>query len=175
MKKYFPACISILLFFSACNTTTPEHYFDLAVLNCNGMAGFAGDGMLRQLEQPSVKLAEGSRDQTRSLRRKEVINEKIRFVEENISCLKALRVTDETRLMVQKSIELNEYILSVYRNEYSELALLYDEGANREETYELASEIQQRHAAKFAGLFAELEKLGKAYAEKYHIKVNWRA
>lgn len=174
MKRFSAIAAIILFVLSSCSTTGPEKYFDLAVLNCNTMVGFAGDGMLRQLEQPSARLVEGSATQTVSLRRREVINAKIRFVEKNLENLKSLKPTDETRLMLNKSIELNQYILSVYQNEYSQLALLYDEGADREDTYQLAQEIHDRHARKFAMLFAELAKLGKEYADRHGLKVNWK-
>ena len=175
MNRNHLAIISALVLFTSCSSTTPEKYFGAAVLNCNIMAGFAGDGMLRQLEQPSVKLVEGSVNQTRNLKRKELINYKISAIEENIARLRELRATEETRLLLEKSLELNLYILGVYRNEYTRLALLYDEGADREDTYVLAWEIHEKHAARFASLYADLVKLGKVYADKHQLKVNWKA
>jgi hypothetical protein len=116
----------------ACNTANPENYFDLAVLNCNMMMGFAGEGLQRELDQPSVKLAEGSKDQTVAMKRKEVIGNKIKFVENDLQKLQQLKETDDTKDMLQASLALYGYVLPVYKTEYVQLAKLYDEGASKE-------------------------------------------
>ena len=64
------------LTFVSCNTTTPEKYFGLAVLNANMQFGFADDGLLRQFESPSAKMDEKT-GQPVAMPRSEVLNEKL--------------------------------------------------------------------------------------------------
>lgn len=165
---FFCCCL-----FTACNTATPERYFDLAVLNCNMITNFSDDGLVRELESPSMKLAEGTKDQAAPMKRKEVIDTKIHFLEENLHKLKDLKETPDTKEMLQTSITLNEFVLPVLKTEYQQLAKLYDEGASKEATQSLALAIHNKYFPRFNELFTKLMGIGKSYAERHDIKVNW--
>src|SRR4051794_27683807 len=95
--------LSSFCFFTACNTATPENYFDAAVLNCNMMHGFATDGIISELESPSVKLVEGSKEKTEPMKRAEVIQSKIESLEPYYERVKDLKQTEETKGMLQAS------------------------------------------------------------------------
>ena len=135
MSKITPRLFSIALCLSlvSCDTATPENYFDRAVLNCNLMHGFAGSGLRRELESPSVKLSETGNGETIPMKRKEVIGNAITSLEANFEKVKKLKETDDTRDILQASVALYEFVLPVYKTEYQQLARLYDEGAAREE------------------------------------------
>ena len=107
-----------ILLLTACNMALPENYFDQAVLNCNMMMGFAGEGLERQLEQPTVKLVEGSKDQTAPMKRKEVIEDKINFLDRAYATIKNLKETGDTKDMLHASVALYDYVLPVYKTEY---------------------------------------------------------
>jgi hypothetical protein len=131
MKKYIPAGLLFFcccLLFTACNTATPERYFGVAVLSSNMFQGFADEGQLRDFESPSVKMAENN-GQPVPMQRSEVIGTKIEFVEGNFKDLKDLKETADTKDILQNSLALYEYVLPVYKNEYVQLAKLYDTGA----------------------------------------------
>ncbi|MEP6747009.1 MAG: hypothetical protein ABJB86_04755 [Bacteroidota bacterium] len=163
-------CCMLLI---ACNTTTPENYFDRAVLNCNMMMDFANDGMQREFEQPSVKLVEGTKDQTAPMKRKEIIDDKIKYLDESFSKIKALKETDDTRVMLKASVALYEYVLPVYKNEYVQVAKLYDDNAPKEQIETLSKTIRDKYSAGFLQRFDALTNAGKPYAERHSIKVNW--
>lgn len=172
-------CLFLLLFilcacmFNACNTATPENYFDRTVLNINMLHGFATDGLQRELESPSVKMVEGSKDQFAPMKRKEVIDEKIQFIEANAEEVRQLKQTDDTKEMLQASIAVYNFALPVYKNEYMQLAKLYDDGASAEQIQALEKSIEEKYSSKFGALFDKLTTAGKQYAEKNNIKVNW--
>lgn len=159
--------------FTGCNDASPEKYFDIAVLNSNMMAGFAGRGMEMQLEQPSAKLVEGSTDKTEPMKRKEVVDDKITYLENNLKRLKALSVTDDARQIITTSTSLHEYILPVYKNEYTALAAAYDNGAATEETSRMSQAINEKYYTGFEQRMNELTAAGKAFAAKHNIRVNW--
>ncbi len=160
------------LLITGCNTATPEKYFDLAVLNSNMLVGFANTGQLRELESPSVKLDEKS-NQPVTMNRREVIEEKIKFVETNLEKIKGLKETADTKDILQASIALHEYILPVYKTEYGQLAKLYDERASKENIELKAREINEKYYSRFEELYNKLISTGKIYAERNSIKVNW--
>lgn len=159
--------------FFACNTATPENYFDEAVLNSNMLVGFANNGLSRELESPSVKLKEGTTDQTVPMPRKEVIGNKITYIESSFEKVKKLKETDDTKDIVQASVALYEYVLPVYKNEYLQLAKLYDDNASPETIQSFTQSIHDKHASKFEELYNKLIEDGKVYAAKHNIKVNW--
>lgn len=158
---------------TACNTATPENYFDTAVLNINMIAGFAGEGLQRELDNPSVKLVEGTKDQTAPMKRKEIIDNKIQFIESSLQKVKQLKQTEETKNMLQASLALYEYVLPVYKNEYVQLAKLYDDNEPKEQGQAFAQSISDKYFLKYTELYDNLIKEGKSYAQKNNINVNW--
>jgi hypothetical protein len=105
--------------------------------------------------------------------RKEIIEDQIQRVEGNLTKIKALPDSEETRDMVQTSIKLHEFVLPVYKTEHRELAKLYDEGGSEQERVLKAQEIDIKFLAGFQALFNRLVELGKPYATKHNIKVEW--
>ncbi|MEO5685616.1 MAG: hypothetical protein ABIQ88_23415 [Chitinophagaceae bacterium] len=170
-KTLLTALFTCFLF--ACNTATPENYFDRAVLNCNMMIGFANDGFQRQLEQPSAKLIEGTKDQTAPMKRKEVIDNQIQYLEESFVKVKDLKETEDSRVMLKASIVLYEYVLPVYKNEYVQLAKLYDHGAPKEQVASFSKAIMDKYAAGFEERYNAVISAGKPYAASHNIPVKW--
>lgn len=173
MKKYITS-IAIILFgwllVAGCNTATPEKYFDIAVLNSNMFVGFANEGQLRELESPSVKMVDGK---TVAMQRAEVLNAKIQYLDESYGKLKALKETEDAKDILQASSALYEYVLPVYKKEYTQLAELYDKNAPKDQIAAQAKAIQDKYFVGYDGLYQTLMGRGKVYAEKHNIKVNW--
>lgn len=173
MKSLLAAAIlSGCLLNTGCNTVSSEKYFDIAVLNSNMLVGFANTGQLRELESPSVKMS-GDGSQTIAMKRNEVIDDKIKFIEANLEKLKDLKVTTDTKDMVETSLALHEYILPVYKKDYQQLARLYDDGASKEKIELQAQQINEKYYPHFDELYRKLIAVGKLYAEEKGIKVNW--
>jgi hypothetical protein len=166
-------CAAFCCVLASCEEASPRNYFDHAVLNCNLIHDFASKGLLRQLERPSEKLTEVRTGATAPMKRKEVIDDKITFVEQSLEKVRQLPQTDDARDIVQASIALHEYVLPVYRNEYQQLAKLYDDGGAQEPIDALASAITTKYRAGFEALSDRLTTAGKAYASRHGIKVVW--
>ncbi len=173
MNKHLLPLAAAVCLVSSCEKPTPESYFSQAVLNCNLMHGFAGNGMERQLKEPSVKLADSSGTKTVTMTRKETMDQKIQSVEEAYGKVKKLQETDDTREMLQASRAVFEYVLPVYRDEYQQLARLHDEGKPVAEIEALQKSIQSKYQAGFQSRMDALTAIAKPYAEKNGIKVQW--
>ena len=165
-------CAAFVSLLPSCGDS-PKTCFDRAVLNCNLIHGFAGKGMERQLESPSVKLTGAQPGETAPMTRKEMVDDKIAFVEQSLAKVRQLRQTDDNRDIVLASIALHEYVLPVYRDDYQRLAKLYDDGAPPAEIAQLASVIATKHRAPYQALSDRLTTAGKAYASRHDIKVMW--
>lgn len=165
----FPAALAFLL--AACDS--PKTRFERAVLNCNFMHGFADDGMLRQLESPSAKLTNVATGASAPMKRTEVVADKIAFLEQSLEKVRKLSLSGDSKDMIQASIALYELVLPVFKNEYQQLAKLYDDGAPRSDIDALAATIHTKYSAPFHAQFDKLTALAKPYAAKHDIKVIW--
>lgn len=165
--------IGSFVFFAACDSASPEKYFSIAVLNTNLMHGFAGDALHRQLESPSVKMVGNDPNKTEPMPRKEVIDNKIQLLEEAMNKVKSLKETDDTKDMIQASLALYNYVLPVYKNEYIQLAKLYDDAAPAEQIQSFTQSVSDKHYTKFVALHDKLTDAGKAFATRHNINVQW--
>lgn len=164
------ACCCLI---ASCEQPTPHDYFARAVLNCNLLHGFAGKGLQSELDSPSVKLTDARTGASAPMKRKEVVDDKITFIEQSLAKVRKLKQTDDTKDIVQASIALYEYVLPVYKSEYQQLAKLYDDGVPKVQIEALASAISTKCRPKFEALSASLTDAGKPFAERHDIKVKW--
>lgn len=163
-------CSCILL--ASCNTATPENYFDQAVLNSNMVVGFAGKGPLGEFAYPSARMDEKT-GKTVTMSRMEMLNSKIEFVEATLKKVKDLKETPDSKDIVQTSKALYEYILPVYKTDYTELAKLYDASVSQQLIEAKSTAIHEKYGARFEELYNQLIGHGKQYAARHSIKVNW--
>ncbi len=165
-------CLALVVAFSSCGDS-PRSCFESAVLNCNMIQDFASKGMEQRLESPSVKLTDAKTGAFAPMTRKQVVDDKIAFVEQSLAKVRQLKLTDDNREMAQASLALHEFVLSVYRNEYQGLAKLYDGGAPKGAIEQAASSIATKYGAQFRALSERLTAAGKTYAARHQIEVRW--
>lgn len=114
-----------------------------------------------------------TKDEVLPMQRSEVIDDKIKFTEENLNKLQSLSQNGDNKDIVQASLALHQYILPVYKTEYTQLAKAFDGGASKEQAAQQAQAIHDKYYPKFETLYNQLIGCGKAYAEKHHIDVRW--
>ncbi|HEX2606235.1 MAG TPA: hypothetical protein VHK91_02605 [Flavisolibacter sp.] len=173
MTRSLITCLILAsLIVTSCTTPPPEKYFDVAVLNTNMLHGFAGEGMERELEAPSLKAVPGT-DKPVQMPRKEVVESTLKFNEEAYGKVNELKETEDAKDIMQASKALYAFVLPVYKNEYTQLADLYDKQAPKESIDALQKNIREKYEARFMELYAALTTSGKAYAQKHNINVKW--
>lgn len=173
MKKY---AVFLLMFYcsaflAGCDMATPEKYFDVAVLNSNRVAGFAGNSLSRELESPSVMLDANGKQVV--IKRQSLVEEYTRFTEEVLSRLGKFSKTEDNKDIVSSSEAMYNYMLPVYKKEYTALAKLYDDGGTKEQTEAMDTQIKTTYGPKFKELYHDLISKGKLYAARHKIPVNW--
>lgn len=172
MTKSALMSISFLVIFVSCSMNSPMDYFSRAALNCNLMFGFAGNVYHRQLAEPSVKLVDEKTMKTEPMKRIEVVQNSITQIEESYEKVKALGDDKEAAEMIKASKEIHEFVLPVYKNEYMQLAKLYDDGAEKSKIEEAENQIIQKYQNRFLELYDKVWAEGKAYATKNNITVR---
>ncbi len=173
--KWIPLLLSVASagLLVSCQKATPRETFDIAVLNCNLMHGFAGSGMRYELEHPSITMGGEHHDQQVAMMRAEVVDSKIQSLETAYEKVRKLSPDDDSREIVQASTALYEFVLPVLRNEYRKLAGLYDAGAAQKEIQALEQTIEKQYQAKFITLSDAVTAAGKPFAERHQIPVKW--
>jgi len=172
MRKIFIAMLLACITLFSCNTNTPEDYFGKAALNCNLLYGFAGYELKRDLGSPSEKLIDEKTLATAPMKRAEVVKNKITTLEENFEKVKSLGSNAEADEMLKASKALYEYVLPVYKNEYQQLAALYDNAAAADKIKAMEKSINEKYEPNFLKLYDAVWQAGKVYASKNGIKVQ---
>ena len=162
------ACVCLI---SSCEKATPEQTFAGAVIKANLLSGFAGNKMRYQLEHPSAIMTPSGG--TALMTRKAFVGRAILQIEESNQKTKGIGETDDNRQMLQASIALFDYVLPVYQNEYSHLADLYDQGAERAELEAVYKAITDKYLGGYQERWDALLAAGKPYAKRHDIRVSW--
>ncbi len=172
MKKIILPLFVLCLLASSCSHT-PREYFDQAALNCNALYGFASAYELkRDIATPQEKLVDEKTMKMAPVTRAEVVKDKLTSVEENYSKVKSLGSNEDADAMLKASTALYEFVIPVYKNEYTQLAALYDANAPADKIAAVEKNITDKYAAKFEELYNNVVKTGSAYAEKNGIEVR---
>lgn len=172
MKKttLFGCLVWVIL--SSCNMNSPTEYFSRAALNCNFLYGFAGDVLHRQLAEPSVKLVNEKTLETAPMKKVEFLQTKIETIEKNLESINSLGNEADAAEMIKASKDLYAFVIPVYKNEYMQLAKLYDDGANSASIESAQNQIISKYQSKFLELYDKVWEKGKAYASKNGITVR---
>jgi len=174
MRK--PALLFLAVFsivFISCNKSSPENYFNIAVLSCNMMHGFAGNGLLNEFESATLNMVGDNENSYSSMTRKDILNAKIKIITSIFSQVKQLKENAETSEIITASATLHEYVLPVYGNEYRELARLYDDQASEETITSYVQLIHDKYYKGYVELMNKLIAAGKPYADKHNIQASW--
>lgn len=171
MKRNTMALVLVSLILFSCSTS-PQKYFSVAALNCNMLYGFAGYELKRDLATPAEKLVDEKTLATAPLKRSEVVQQKLDMVESNFKKVKGLSATDDTKDLLNASTALYEYVLPVYKNEYHQLAALYDGGAVADKIAAMEKSINEKYEQGFLRLYNAVWAAGLAYAAKHGIQVK---
>lgn len=173
MKNILPVLLIAFSFLFASCSNSPQEYFNRAALNCNTLYGFADSyAIKRDLGTPQERLTDEKTMATAPVKREQVVKEKLATVEENYQKVKSLGSNADAEAMVKSSLALYEFVIPVYKNEYTQLAALYDENAPAEKIAAAEKNIVDKYAGKFEQLYNDVIQKGTAYAEKNGIRVQ---
>lgn len=163
---------SIVFLLQSCGNDSPQQCFNIAALNSNLLYDLTGNGFQRELASPSEKLVDEKTMAMAPMKRTEEVNDKIKLTEENYQKVKSLSTSDDAKEMVTASNALYEMALPMLRNEYTQLAALYDENAPADKIAAMEKNINDKFAAKFKALYEALHKAGMDYAAKHGMNVR---
>ncbi|MFW0717740.1 hypothetical protein [Pedobacter sp. N23S346] len=172
-KQLLSFLILSILFLSSCSET-PEKFFDTTILNTNTIKDFASPDLAHRIEAeakeyPNIPSSKKKGDEA-------VTNVKMNtmFLEQSLDKIKKLSASGDEQKELQKlSIDLYEYVIPVYKNEYLAYAKLCDAQGDQNAKDEIIKNIDSKYGATFEQKHDALMEKGKAYAQEHNIQVSW--
>ena len=164
--------LSGLLFLSAC-TESADRFFGIAVLNTNMLREFGTPTFARRLndetkEFPGVPASRKNGDEAQKS-----ISNKIMFIEKSIKDIRSLSESGLRKEIKQQSLELFEFVLPVYKNEYMAYAKLCDAKGPQEQKDQIIKEIDEKYNEAFEQKYIPLLEKGKVFAKENNLNVKW--
>ncbi|BAV04252.1 hypothetical protein FLA_0231 [Filimonas lacunae] len=165
-------CLAILL--TACNTLSPDQFFQKAVLNSNMVSDFGTAQFAKMLESYGKEYPAGVQaPPKKGDEAQEAVKNKALYLEKVIKELKTVSENDDNREIKKLALELYEFTLPAYQNEYAAYAKLCDTKGADDAKVAILKTIDEKYTGRFEVLFTQLMEKGKVYAAKHNLKVTW--
>lgn len=94
-------------------------------------------------------------------------------MEKVLKDIKELPENDDTKEIKDLSLSIYEYVIPVYKNEYTAYAKLCDAKGPEDQKQQIIQNIEKKYVPAFEDKFALLLEKGKAYAQKHDLNVKW--
>ena len=155
---------------TACKFTlnTPEQYFDRAALNTNTISRFGGDYF--NTYQKYIKGGGNTADFNTC--EKYLNNYSIAFAAHSLKKVESLTPTDETKPMIDASIDLYNFVLKSYRTDHLEIARMIDQEAPTETIEAAINKLNAKSYGTFAFKYDKLWKIAEQYAKDNGIELK---
>lgn len=81
--------------------------------------------------------------------------------------------SDDRKAFKEKSLALYEFVIPIYKNDYTNYAKLCDSKADPTKKEEAVKLIEQKYSSTFEKMYIDLMDAGKAFANQNKLNVNW--
>jgi len=169
--------LAILFIFSMSMQSCAEpadKFFATAILNTNTINDFATPTLAGHInaetkEFPDIPSSKKNGDEAGKM-----VENKILYMEKSLNDIKALSAnSDDRKVIKEKSIALYEFVIPVYKNEYTNYAKLCDSKADETQKEALAQSIEQKYGPTFEKMYTDLMETGKTFATENNLNVDW--
>ncbi|MBB2148006.1 hypothetical protein [Pedobacter gandavensis] len=168
------AIIAATTVFFSCNlNTSPDKFFGVAVLNTNFVNDFGTDRLAKHIQLETLEFADRPSTKKKGDEAQNAINNKILYMEKVVKDVMELPENDDTREIKALSLSIFEYVIPVYKNEYTAYAKLCDEKGPEDQKELIIQNIEKKYVPHFEEKLALLLDKGKAYAQKHDLNVKW--
>lgn len=163
---------TLVLFLQSC-TETADKFFGIAVLNTNSISRFATPAMAREINGQTIEYPDIPSSKKKGDEAVTYIKNQILYIEKSLKDIKALSAGGERKAIQDQAIALYEFVLPVYKNEYTAYAKLCDAKGTQEQKDKLIKAIEEKYNTEFEKKYSILLENGKAFAEENNLNVKW--
>lgn len=175
-KSLFTKLCTLFLIFSVLQSCseTPDKFFGVAILNTNTISDFGTPRLAKQLNDNTIEYPDIPSSKKKGDEASIVIQNKILYLEKVLKDLNALSTnTDDREEIKKQAIALYEFVLPVYKNEYTAYAKLCDTKAPQQQKDEIITSIEKKYNVEFERRLMSLTALGKEFATENNLNVKW--
>lgn len=176
LTYYFAFALLIIFSLSAQSCAEPaERFFGTAILNTNSISDFATPTLAKHINDETTEFPDIPSSKKKGDEAGKLVQNNIMYMEKSLSDIKSMNANSEERKVIkEKSIALYEFVIPVYKNEYTNYAKLCDTKADQAKKDELANAIEQKYGAKFEQMYTDLMETGKVFAAENKLDVSWK-
>jgi len=173
-KLAVAATLTLTFTLQSCNED-PDRFFGVAVLNTNTISDFGTPILAKHINDETVEFADIPSSKKKGDEATQYVVRNLSYMEKSLKDIKALGEGGDDRKEIKaQSIALYEYVIPVYKNEYTAYAKLCDTKAPQEQKDEIIKSIAQKYNAEFERKYGQLLASGKTFADKNGIQVDWK-
>jgi hypothetical protein len=174
--RYYSVVLFLIpaLFFQSC-AEPADKFFATAILNTNTISDFATPTLAKHINDETTEFPDIPSSKKNGDEAGKLVQNNILYMEKSLNDIKALNAnSDDRKAMKEKSVALYEFVIPVYKNEYTNYAKLCDSKADQAKKDALANAIEQKYSAKFETMYTDLLNTGKTFAAENKLNVDWK-
>ena len=171
---YLALFLSFSLFFQSCSEPA-DKFFGVTVLNTNTISDFGTPILAKHINDETIEFPDIPSSKKKGDEAAKHVQNNILYMEKSLTDIKALSASDDSRKSIkEKSLALYEFVIPVYKNEYTAYAKLCDSKAPQAQKDAIIKSIEQKYNAGFEAKYGALLADGKAFAAENNINVDWK-
>lgn len=175
MKNILIAFLLLMVLQSCKMENTPEEYFDRSALNTNLFMEF-GSKDFKTMEQNKNANQLIAFDEKGTFPAKSyedhILRFKVAYLNQSIEKIKDLKPTDETKPMIDASLDLFNFVKKTYENDYVKIARLMDKKEPKETVEKAIADMEVKVFPVFEAKYKKLWDLALPYAKEHGIQVK---
>ncbi|MBS7563033.1 hypothetical protein KHS38_01335 [Mucilaginibacter sp. Bleaf8] len=165
--------ILLTIFLASCSEPA-DKFFGTAVLNTNTINDFGTPLLAKHINDETIEFPDIPSSKKKGNEALIHVQNSVLYMEKSLKDIKALSAGDKSRATIKaQAIALYEFVIPIYKNEYTAYAKLCDAKAPQVQKDEIIKSIAEKYNARFEELFTTLIDNGKAFAREHDLKVNW--
>lgn len=173
-RYYAIATLVVLALFTQSCAEPADKFFATAILNTNTISDFATPTLAKHINDETTEFPDIPSSKKNGDEAGKLVSNNILYMEKSLNDIKALNAnSDDRKAIKEKSIALYEFVIPVYKNEYTNYAKLCDSKADQTKKDELAKSIEQKYGATFEKMYIDLMETGKVFATENKLNVDW--
>ncbi|WP_299000647.1 hypothetical protein [uncultured Tenacibaculum sp.] len=176
IKNVLTIMVAFVLLVS-CQKETPQKVVEKTVLKANLLTANYGIGYFEQLKELQkneyLKYYDNDGEEYAATFSQYLHKVTIPDLEKSLKDVQKLEINEDSKELINTSIELFEFCIGFYKKDYAEIAYMYDEGKSQQEIYILINEFEAKSFQEFKEKNLKLDEAAKIYAEKKGVKLKF--
>ncbi|WP_440069508.1 hypothetical protein [Tenacibaculum discolor] len=169
--------IVVFIMFASCQKETPQKVVEKTVLKANLLMANYGIGYFEQLKELQkneyLKYYDNDGEEYAATYSQYLHKVTIPDLERSLRDIQNLEENEDSKELINASIELFEFCIDFYKKDYAEIAYMYDEGKSQQEINQLIKEFKAKSLEEFEEKNLELDEAAKKYAEKKGVSLKF--